>query len=260
MSHTYHHRYTQFPDADRENLFPLDPTIAPSVVLQMLTLALTFQPGRVFGKGGLISHIHLFVRAALDLPPGPADVVSHEWLIALHKDQPDEVRKVVWWSRLMLLLHGGVLVFAVAKQLWVLPLILSFGTFFANWLRLIMGNTQHCGLRSNAPDFRKNTRTITLNPVFEFLYWHMNWHIEHHMFAMVPSYNLSSLHEHIAHDMPVPRTLVGAWKEMWEIHEKQKADPKYEFDTPLPATAKATATDAKEDTASIGNLAPAGLN
>merc|ERR1719181_2118537 len=108
MSHTYHHRYTQFPEADRENLFPLDPSIAPSLILQLLTVALTFQPGKVFGKGGLISHVHLFIRAALDLPPGSPEVPSHEWLLAVHEDQPEEVQKVVWWSRLMLAFHGAV--------------------------------------------------------------------------------------------------------------------------------------------------------
>jgi len=122
---------------------------------------------------------------------------------------------------------------------WVLLLIVSFGKFFANWLAFFMGNTQHCGLRRSAPDFRKNTRSITLDPVTEFLFWRMNWHIEHHMFAAVPCYNLKALHNEVAHDMPVPRTLIGAWKEMRETWFKQQVDPGYEFDTPLPSSANA---------------------
>ena len=51
---------------------------------------------------------------------------------------------------------------------------------------------------------------------------------EHHMFANVPCYNLEVLHKAIADDMPAPRTLVGAWKEMLETHARQKREPSYQ--------------------------------
>ena len=35
---------------------------------------------------------------------------------------------------------------------------------------------------------------MKLNPLFDFLYWRMGWHIEHHMFAGIPCYNLAKLH------------------------------------------------------------------
>ena len=35
MSHSYHHRYSQYPEADRENLFPLEPSLDPMVLLQV---------------------------------------------------------------------------------------------------------------------------------------------------------------------------------------------------------------------------------
>lgn len=60
-------------------------------------------------------------------------------------------------------------------------------------------------------------------------------------------------------DMPVPRTLFGAWAEMLQIRDKQREDPTYEFDTPLPKSAS-DGTDpavANELSASIGDLAPA---
>ena len=65
----------------------------------------------------------------------------------------------------------------------------------------------------------------------------MNWHIEHHMFAGVPCYNLKKLHYLVAEDMPEPRTLLGAWREMRETWQRQKTEPDYFFDTPLPSTA-----------------------
>ena len=65
----------------------------------------------------------------------------------------------------------------------------------------------------------------------------MNWHTEHHMYAGVPCYNLSRLAREIAADMPEPRTLAAAWSEMRETWRRQRSDPAYQYDTPLPATA-----------------------
>ena len=94
----------------------------------------------------------------------------------------------------------------------------------------------------------------------EFLYWHMNWHIEHHMYAGVPCYNLPKLHAVVRADMPQPRNLRAAWAEMLETWQRQQTEPGYAYDTPLPATAKTVRerpTAAAE--ASIGDLAPKGL-
>ncbi|MBT5875981.1 MAG: fatty acid desaturase, partial [Candidatus Latescibacteria bacterium] len=44
-SHTYHHRYTQYPDGDRENLLPLEPSVGSSFMLQMFTINLLTTPG-----------------------------------------------------------------------------------------------------------------------------------------------------------------------------------------------------------------------
>ena len=119
-----------------------------------------------------------------------------------------------------------MLVIGIASGYWVLPLIFSLSVFIGNWLSYFVGLTQHCGLRNHSRDFRKNTRSVKLNPLFSFLYWRMNWHIEHHMYAGVPCYNLAALYEEIKDDMPVPRTLVGAWKEMREVWRQSEARPR----------------------------------
>ena len=67
--------------------------------------------------------------------------------------------------------------------------------------------------KDNVPDFRFNSRSIRLNPFFEFLYWRMNYHAEHHMYAGVPCYNLKRLSQVIADDIPERKTLIGAWRE-----------------------------------------------
>jgi fatty acid desaturase len=100
-----------------------------------------------------------------------------------------------------------------------------------------------------------------VNPLAEFLYWRMNWHTEHHMFAGVPCYNLKKLYNEIADQMPEPRTLAGAWKEMRDTWARQQENPDYYFDTPVPPIAtvkKALVTDDALES-SIGDLAPKGL-
>ena len=98
------------------------------------------------------------------------------------------------------------------------------------------------------------------DPISTFLYWRMNWHTEHHMYAGVPCYNLIKLVRAIAADMPEPRTLLGAWREMLQIWNRQLDDPDYQYDTPLPVTAGDTAQDEQDNLeGSIGVLAPSGL-
>ena len=255
-SHTYHHRYTLHPEGDREVLLPIEPTLASTFVLQLFTVNLLTLPGRSIGRGGLISRLIVTVMAAFGIDPP-----DNEWTSALHLDQPEEHHNSILWSRTLLLFHGSVLVIGIISGLWVLPLIFSVSVFIGNWLAYFVGMPQHCGLRDHTSDFRKNTRSMKLNPLFDFLYWRMGWHIEHHMFAGVPCYNLEKLHKEVAHDMPAPRTLIGAWKEMRETWRRQKSDPDYQYDTPLPPTAKHARTEAPDERleGSIGELAPAGL-
>jgi len=88
----------------------------------------------------------------------------------------------------------------------------------------------------------------------------MNWHTEHHMYAGVPCYNLRALHEEIKDDMPAPRSLRQAWVEMLEVWDRQQVEPDYQFDTPLPATARTERKRAAQtEESSIGELAPKGL-
>ncbi len=259
-SHTYHHRYTTHPEADRENLLPVVPSLHPWLLLQLFTVNLFSKPGRSFGKGGFLWNIYLTARTAFGFTRGHNDIPSQEWVNALHKDQPEAFRQSVIWCRVMLCVHGGILLIALLTGWWFLPLILTIPSYIANCGSYFLGMTQHCGLQNNVNDFRKNTRSIRLNPILAFLYWHMNWHIEHHMYAGVPCYNLSKLAEEVKKDMPAPRTLIGAWKEMRDIWRKQKADPNFEFDTPVPGHVTATLSSTENQlAAAIGDLAPKGL-
>jgi fatty acid desaturase len=86
----------------------------------------------------------------------------------------------------------------------------------------------------------------------------MNYHTEHHMFAAIPCYNLKRLSREIAWDMPKPRTLIGAWREMREAYRRQRDDPSYQYDTPVPDHSDGAASQ-DPLAAGIGDLAPEGL-
>ena len=124
-SHTYHHRYTLHVEGDRENLLPLEPSLASTFMLQMFTINLLTQRGRTFGKGGLISTLIITALGAVGRVPADERAPINEWLKALHSDQPEQHRRSILWSRILLAFHGGVLLVAVVSGWWVLPLLLS---------------------------------------------------------------------------------------------------------------------------------------
>ena len=259
-SHTYHHRYTLHPDGDRENLLPISPLVGPFFLVQLLTINLMTQTGRTFGKGGLVSTIYLTYLNALGRV-GSLEIPSQEWQQALHEDQPELHKSAIWWARLLLFFHGFVVLASIVSGYWSFALIVSFSPFIANWCAYALGMTQHCGLKENDNDFRKAARSVKPNPLFEFLYWRMNWHTEHHMFAGVPCYNLKPLYYEIVDQMPKPRTLIEAWREMRATWQRQQSDPAYFFDTPVPPIASVVHTGASNEAleSSIGDLAPKGL-
>ncbi len=255
-SHTHHHRYTLHPEGDREVLLPLHPNVGRTFLLQLFTVNLLTQPGRTFSKGGILSAIWVTILDAVG-KVGSTEIPANEWRQALHDDQPDQHRRSRWWSRTQLAFHGAVLVVSIPTGFWVVPLIITIPSFIAIWLSYFVGLPQHCGLMEHTTDFRKSTRSMHLPRFVEFLYWHMNWHTEHHMYAGIPCYNLPALAAEIKDDMPEPRSLRGAWREMLDIWERQKSDPDYTFDTPLPATAQTERRGrAEAGESSIGDLAP----
>ena len=174
----------------------------------------------------------------------------------MYADQPEERKKSITWARTILLFHLALIVVSIVFKFWPLPLLITFAPFIANWWRYFVGIPMHTGLRDNVPDFRLCVRTILLDPFSQFIYWRMNWHTEHHMFAGVPCYNLKRLHETVAADMPKPRTLIGAWREMRQTWQKQQEDPSYQYTTPLPERQDEKAKKQDSLEGSLGDLAP----
>ena len=258
ISHTYHHLFTLYPRGDREVVLPKTPSLHPLFLLQLLTL-------NVVGVRGDLYSYPFVPTLAATIRRAFTGRVGNAWLEAVYEDQEETRRRSIAWARIVLLVHTAVLAVSVILQLWALPLLVTFAPFIANWLRYFVGVPQHTGLRDSVPDFRLCARSITLDPFTSFLYWRMGWHTEHHMYAAVPCYNLKRLAAAIAADMPAPRSLFSAWKEMRQTWKRQKADPAYRFDVPLPRAAESVrasgVSGAGQDplASSLGSLAPKGL-
>jgi len=252
MSHSYHHRFTLHRIADKEVVLPKTPSLRFLYLLQLFTFNITGG----FESRGLFPTMRGLFRVAADRMEQP----YNEWGAELYAEFPEERLKAVHWARYLIAVHLSFALFAVLIGYPILILIVSLHPFIGNWLRYFVGAPMHCGLRSDVSDFRKCVRTITLDPISEFLYWHMNWHLEHHMFAAVPCYNLKKLYEAVAEDMPKPRTLISSWQEMLEVVKQQEADPAYEFDTPVPPQRTRKEKEQQlELEASIGDLAPTAI-
>ena len=95
--------------------------------------------------------------------------------------------------------------------------------------------TQHTGLRMNVRDHRFSTRSFTASPITRFFYFNMNHHIEHHMFPMVPFYNLPKLNQAIRDQLPEPcRGLAGVFGEIFPAVQQQYREPGYFIERHVP--------------------------
>jgi len=217
-SHQEHHKYTLHPPDDLEVVLPYELTLK------------SFLHNSLVNPWGLNYSLRMHVRLSLGRFKGKwEDTLFPESAVALR-------RRVIYWDRLFLLGHILVLAVSVYFRLWLVPVLITLAPFYGGCLLYLCGNTQHSGLQDNVPDFRLCTRTFLVNPFVQFLYWHMNYHIDHHMYAAVPCYNLGKLHTLIKHDLPAcPVGLLATWKEIIAIVRQQQIDPHYQYVARLPA-------------------------
>jgi fatty acid desaturase len=122
----------------------------------------------------------------------------------------------------------------------LLPLMyVGLPTFYGRWLILYLALTQHAGLAENVLDHRLNSRTVYMNPTLRFIYWNMHYHLEHHMFPMVPYHALPKLHAEMLPDTPTPyKSTIAAYREILPALWRQRRDPTYFVARELPPTAK----------------------
>ena len=135
-------------------------------------------------------------------------------------------------------IHVGLWIVTAVVSLnfnsWLPLIYIVLPVFYGNTHRVMCGLTQHTGLHDDIKDHRYSTRTVILNPISSFLYWQMEYHIEHHVFPIVPSYNLPKLHELIKDQLPPPKKgFIDEYKEIIPAILKQAKNPEYKIDVKL---------------------------
>jgi fatty acid desaturase len=119
---------------------------------------------------------------------------------------------------------------------WLPLLFIGLPSIYGAWLYNFFGLTQHACLPENVLDHRLNCRTVMMNRVFRFLYWNMNYHLEHHMFPMVPYHALPRMYEAIKDDCPPAyASTAAAYREIIPALLRQRGDPDYYLERALPA-------------------------
>jgi len=216
-SHQRHHRYTLHPPDDLE------------VVLPVKMLWKDFWKQGIFNWPVFYWQTKTHWRMARRKFEGPWEQTCFPQSDAALQ------KKAARWSQVVLGGHTAIIVGSILSGAWMVAVVVSGGAYVGHWLFWLCNNTQHSGLADKVLDYRLCCRTIYLNPVVRFLYWQMNFHTEHHMYAAVPCYHLKRLHEAIVDDLPpCPRGLIAAWHQIMEVMRRQQTDPDYQYLAPLP--------------------------
>lgn len=214
-SHIRHHMATVHSDQDLE--VPLPYKITPWQWIQYYTFDFT----RFQACAGMIFR-HSF------------GMVSGEWENHLFPESDLKMRKQLFgFARTVLVGQLCILSLIIYFKLWILLAIFTI-PFYATWLAWLVTIPQHAGLQPNTNDFRLCCRSVKIDPFTLFMHWKMDYHVEHHMNAGVPFYNLPQLREAIESDLPPMIPFGETWKEIRSTLKRQKDDPSFYHSPELP--------------------------
>jgi MocE subfamily Rieske [2Fe-2S] domain protein len=146
-----------------------------------------------------------------------------------------EFPKIIRNARIYIAIYALVIISAIVLQSWIPIFLFILPQFFGTWVMIVQNTPQHAGLAENVLDHRLNCRTIYMNPISRFIYWNMNYHLEHHMFPLVPYHALPKLHEALKEYCPPPYpSILSAWRELLPAIRRQAKDPSYFVKRELP--------------------------
>ena len=215
-SHARHHTDTYIVGRDAEIAW-MRP---PKVLLNFLAF---------FDVIGSVRSLKIFISNSMGiLSPDEKDFIPQsEWA------------KTIFAARIHVAIYAATISTALSMGSWLPLMLIGLPRIYGCWHMVMCGHLQHAGLAENVLDHRLNSRTVYMNPISRYIYWNMNYHIEHHMFPMVPYHALPRLHELIKNDLPPPNTsILEGYREVLDSLRQQKIDPEYYFRKELPPTAK----------------------
>ncbi|HSI07080.1 MAG: fatty acid desaturase [Rariglobus sp.] len=249
LSHVKHHQATVHHDLDGEVILPqkldwsaleegevtLPPVRDWKFVGFVLWQFLPF-PNPV----GLWNRVKCWVVYAIGDLRGVGMWAGGEWWTnqIFPEEKPELRRRHRNWARVLLAVHLVLATVFILTGHWFLILLITCASTYAGWLATLCALPQHLGMGPDVPDFRLCCRTYTCNRFIGFLYWNMQYHVEHHMFPAVPFYNLPALRKAISSDLPpAPHGLLATWREIIPILKKQREAPGYFFVPAIPKNA-----------------------
>lgn len=204
-SHTRHHTDTIVVGRDPEIVEPRPPSLW-RMVLSLFNLPHAFNT----------------LRSVLCHAAGRLDEQEKSFI------PQSEWPSVVRTARIWLVIYAVVIGSALYLQSWLPLMFIGLPNLYGAWLSYLLGLSQHVGLAEDTLDHRSNSRTIYMNPLLRFVYMNMNYHLEHHMYPMVPYHALAQLHAEIRDDCPAPYpNLLAAFEEIIPTILKQRIDPTY---------------------------------
>ncbi len=215
-SHARHHTDTVIVGRDPE-IAVMRPVVFAKVILNF------------FGVLDTISGLKLLALNA----SGRLDPQEATWI------PESEHHKVIRVARIWLAIYAATIALAVYMGS-ILPLmVIGLPRLYGAWHMVLTGLLQHCGLADNVIDHRLNSRTVLMNPVSRFIYWNMNYHVEHHMFPMIPYHQLPRAHERLKHDLPAANpSIIAGYAEILPAMWRQMKNEDYFLKRELPPTAK----------------------
>ena len=213
--HTRHHTDTLIVGRDPE-IVAMRPPRLIKILLNMLGLV---DVPVAFG--------HMFLHATGRLDGEEATYV------------PDMERgKVARTARIWLTIYAATVVACVLTGSLLPAMLIGLPRMYGAFGGMIYGLTQHAGLGEDLLDHRLIARTVKMGRVNRFLYWNMNYHVEHHMFPMVPYHALPALHEVMKDDCPPAYpSLWATYREIIPTVIRQLRDPEHFVYRQLPTGA-----------------------
>ena len=228
-SHTRHHSNTLIRGLDPEIAVPRPPKLR-KVILGFFGL-----------RGSIPEFKRLIKHASGKIDPEVATYLPEK-----------EYGIVIFKARIYISIYLTVIAVSVIYWTFLPLLFFIFPLLFGSWLMPIYGLTQHAGLQENVLDFRLNCRTVYMNRLHRYLYWNMNYHVEHHMYPLIPYHALPELHKLIKDDCPVPyKNIADAFKEIIPTLLKQVKDVNYYAERLLPQ--KSAGVESKETYRLVGD-------
>ena len=214
-SHTRHHTDTIIVGRDPEIAVPRPPDIR-GIILGFFTL-----------KSTPLEFKKMLRHCVGNISPAEATFIPES-------ERPKLIRN----ARIYILIYAAVITAAIVTRSFLPLMYIGLPQFYGSWLMVTYGLTQHAGLAEDVLDHRLNCRTVYMNPVFRFLYWNMNYHVEHHMYPLVPYHALPALHAELKADMPPPyKSIPEAYREIIPALLRQVKEPTFYVKRPLPTPA-----------------------